>query len=106
MYQLAGICWVQQPGGIMKWVNLLDHSPDILHMNQGVTPCWKSVHWISGYQGYHPAVKGIINGYQEEISQSSNKCLSFQQNIQKYLLDIPKYCISQISVNSGQRVKT
>ena len=27
----------------------------------------KSVHWISGYQGYQRDIRGVINGYQEKI---------------------------------------
>ena len=37
--------------------------------DQEVTPFWGSVHRISGYQGYQPDIRGIINGYQEEIDQ-------------------------------------
>ena len=32
-------------------------------LHQGVTPCWKSVLRISGYQGYQPDIWCIVNGY-------------------------------------------
>jgi len=38
-------------------------------IRQGVTPRWKSVHRISGYQGYQLDIRGIINRYQEKIDQ-------------------------------------
>ena len=43
---------------------------------QGVTYCWKSVHRISGYQGYQSDIRGIIHGYQEKIDQISTKYLT------------------------------
>jgi len=32
--------------------------------------------WISGYQGYQPNIRGVINGYQEKIYQISIKYLT------------------------------
>jgi len=40
---------------------------------QGVTPWWKSMHRISGYE---PDIRGIINGYQEKIDRVSIKYLT------------------------------
>jgi len=41
--------------------------------NQGITPCWKSVHRISGYQ---PDIRGLINGYQDKVNKISVKYLT------------------------------
>jgi len=41
---------------------------------QGITPCWNSVHRIPiGIFpiGNQPDIRGIINGYQEEIDHTS-----------------------------------
>jgi len=36
------------------------HTPDCLqHAAQGVTSCWKTVHWISEYKGYQRYMKRI-----------------------------------------------
>ena len=59
--------------------------------DQGVTTCWKSVHRISGYQGYQPDISGTINGYQEKIDRISIKYLTdFSRIFLKNLMDIPK----------------
>jgi len=50
---------------------------------QGVPSGWKSVQWISGYQGYQPDIRGKINGYQEEIDQISIKHLTYFSRISK-----------------------
>jgi len=73
-------------------------------MQQGVTSCWKSVHRISGYQGYQPDIRGIINGYQEKIDHISIKYLTDFGRILKNISWI-YLNINQISVNSGQRAK-
>jgi len=53
--------------------------PTLIHViHQGVTPCWKSVHRISGYQ---PLIRDIIIGYQEKIDQIQ---LYIKQNPAKY----------------------
>jgi len=44
---------------------------------------------VSGYQGYQPDIRGIINGYQEKIDQISIKYLTDLGRIfkKKYVLD-------------------
>jgi len=69
---------------------------------QGVISCWKSVHRISGYQ---PDIRGAINGYQEKIDQSSLKYLTDSDRILKNISWIYYLNISQISVDTGKRVK-
>jgi len=72
---------------------------------QEVTPRWKAVHWIWGYQGYQPDIRGTVNGYQEKIDHISIKYLTdFSRVLKKYICWI-YLNISQISVDSGQRVK-
>jgi len=64
---------------------------------QEVTSCWISVHRISRYQGYQPDIRGLSNGYEEKIDQTS-----FKQTLaeyKKYLLVTP----FQIPVAFGQR---
>ena len=53
---------------------------------QGITPCWISVQRISGYQGYQPDIRGILNEYQEKIDQISVD--RFERNVFK-----KNYCI-------------
>jgi len=44
--------------------------------NEGVPSYWKSLHRISGYQGYQPYIRGIINGFQKKIDQISIEYLA------------------------------
>jgi len=57
---------------------------------QGVrlTPCWKTVHRISEYQGYQPDIRRISRENWPNSNYISDR---FQQNIKKYLLNIPWY---------------
>jgi len=81
---------------------LLKHALSTGTVIQGVIPCWKCAHRVSGYQGYQE-IKGSINGYQEKIDLFSIKYLTkfsrILQNICWFYLNI-----SQISRDSGQRV--
>jgi len=72
--------------------------------DQGVTPCWKSVHRISGYQGYQQDIRGVMNGYQEKIDQISIIYLTDFSRILKYISWI-YLNISQISVDRPQSKK-
>jgi len=36
---------------------------------QEMTSCWKSIHRVRGYQGYHPDIRGLLNEYQEKVEQ-------------------------------------
>jgi len=73
-------------------------------VKQGVTSCFKSVHRITGYQGYQPYIRGIRNGCQEKTDQISIKYLTdfirILQNVCWMYLNI-----SEVSVDRGQRVK-
>jgi len=62
---------------------------------QGVTPGWISLH-------EKPDIRGIINGYEEEINQISIKYLIDFIRILKNICWI-YLNISQISVDSGRR---
>jgi len=70
--------------------------------NQRGPYCWKSVLY-TGYQDIED-IRGIINEYQEKIDQISIKNLTdfgrILKNISWVYLNI-----SQVSVNSGQRIK-
>jgi len=59
----------------------------------------------SGYQGYHPDIRGMINGHQEKIDQiPKKKYLTGFARIFKNICWI-YLIISQISVDGGERVK-
>jgi len=71
---------------------------------QGVTSCWKSVHRITGYEGYKSDIRGIINRYQEEIDEISIK---YQTDFGKILRNISwiYLSISQTPVDSFAKSK-
>jgi len=55
-------------------------------VEQRLTSCWKT-----GYQGYPPDIRGIINGYQEKIDEISfNYLTDFGRILKKCEMDIPK----------------
>jgi len=58
---------------------------------RGVTPCWKSVHRISGYQRYLQDIRGIRNEYQEKIEKIQLNIKQISAENKKNLLDITKY---------------
>ena len=49
--------------GLGEYLDRMKKNPKLT--DQGVTPCWKSVHLMTGYQGYQPNIRGILNGYPE-----------------------------------------
>jgi len=87
--------------GRLKHLNLNLAKPSL---TQGVTPSWKCVHRISGYQRYQPDIRGIINGYQQKIDQISVKYLTDFSMILKNICWI-YLKISQISVDIDHRVR-
>jgi len=71
-------------------------------LSHEVTSCWKSVHRISGYQGYQPDITRLLNRYQEKIDQISVKYLT-DQNIKNLLFTV-YLDFSRIPVHCAQRL--
>jgi len=72
-------------------IRLLELAGDLIgrqleHGDQGVTPCWKSVHWISKISAENH--KRISRENWPNFNSIPGK---FKQNIKKSLPDIPKY---------------
>jgi len=83
--------------GRKAWCRL----PKVKWSWRGMTPCRKSVHWISGYQ---PDIRVVINGYQKKIDQIWIKYLTDFSRILRKIFSV-YLNMSHISEDSGLKVK-